>query len=118
MKRSFPFLLRGLHTDNGSEFINGAVMSFCRRYQIEFTRSRPYRKNDACYIEQRNNTIVVRRNVSYFRYEKQHQAILAELCRNLNLYSNCFQPVMMLVSKKRPGEKVYRKYDKPQTPYQ
>ncbi|MEQ9364190.1 MAG: transposase family protein [Leptospirales bacterium] len=117
MKRSFPFPLRGLHTDNGSEFVNGTVMNFCRRYQIEFTRSRPYRKNDACYIEQRNNTIV-RRNVGYFRYEKQHQAILAELYRNLNLYSNFFQPVMMLVSKKRYGAKVYRKYDKPQTPYQ
>ncbi len=117
VKRAFPIPILGLHTDNGSEFVNDAVMRFCRRYQIEFTRSRPYRKNDACFVEQRNNTIV-RRNVGYFRYEVQHGEILAELYRNLNLYSNFFQPVMMLVSKKRSGAKAYRKYDKPQTPQQ
>ena len=117
VKRAFPFPILGLHTDNGSEFVNDTVMRFCRRYQIKFTRSRPYRKNDACFVEQRNNTIV-RRNVGYFRYEVQHREILAELYRNLNLYSNFFQPVMMLVSKKRSGAKVYRKYDKPQTPHQ
>ena len=117
IKRQFPFPLRGIHSDNGSEFINKAVVAFCERFQLEFTRSRPYKKNDACHIEQKNNAMV-RRNVGYFRYEAKHRAIITELYRNLNLYSNHFLPVMMLISKKRTGAKVYRKYDNPQTPYQ
>lgn len=117
IKRGLPFQWRGAHSDNGSEFINGTVVAFFDRLRIKFTRSRPYRKNDACYIEQKNNS-VVRRNVGYFRYERKHYAILAKLYRNLNLYTNFFQPAMMLVEKKRIGAKVYRKYDRPQTPYQ
>ena len=117
IKRGLPFPWLGAHTDNGSEFINGTAVAFFDRLRIKFTRSRPYRKNDACYIEQKNNSIV-RRNVGYLRYEKKHYATLVELYRDLNLYTNFFQPAMILTEKKRVGAKVYRKYDRPQTPYQ
>lgn len=65
-----PFPLAGLDTDNGSEFLNRVLIGFCEREQIDFTRSRPYRKNDQCYIEQKNGA-VVRRFVGYDRYEGQ-----------------------------------------------
>lgn len=117
VKKTFPFALKGIHTDNGSEFINEPYLAFCKKFKIKFTRSRPYKKNDSCYIEQKNYSII-RRNVGYLRYyTDQHAEILNELYTNLNQYSNFFQPVMMLLSKTRDGAKVYRKYDKPKTPF-
>ena len=118
VKKTFPFTLKGIHTDNGAEFINEPYLAFCKKFQIEFTRSRPYKKNDNCYIEHTNYSII-RRNVGYLRYyTDQHAEILNELYKNLNLYSNFFQPVMMLISKTRDSAKVFRKHDKPKTPYQ
>jgi len=63
-----PFPLRGIDTDNGSEFINDSLMAFCSHHQIEFTRSRPYQKNDQAWVEQKNGS-VVRRLAGYGRLE-------------------------------------------------
>jgi len=118
LKRTLPFALAGIDTDNGSEFINEAVLRFCRKHKIDFTRGRPYKKNDGCFIEQKNHA-VVRRNVGYLRYAGRADfLILRELYGHLNVYTNYFQPVMMLVSKTRDGARVSRRYDVPQTPYQ
>src|SRR4030042_2422273 len=81
-------------------------------------RSRSYRKNDNCFIEQKNYTIV-RRYVGYARYDTDlAQKLLNELYGYLRLYVNFFQPVMKLIQKTRIGSRVKKKYDKPQTPYQ
>jgi hypothetical protein len=89
-----------------------------RKEHITFTRSRPYRKNDSSYVEQKNYT-VVRRAVGYARYDTPKQlGMLNELYSHLRLYTNYFQPVMKLLSKERQGAKVKRKYDQPKTPYQ
>jgi len=82
------------------------------------TRSRPYRKNDNCFVEQKNYS-VVRRAVGYSRYDTEEERnILNELYGHLRLYTNFFQPVMKLIEKMRIGSKVIKKYDKPWTPYQ
>jgi hypothetical protein len=113
-----PFDLLGIDSDNGGEFINDHLVRFCREEQITFTRSRSYRKNDNCFIEQKNYTIV-RRYVGYARYETDiAQKLLNELYGHLRLYVNFFQPVMKLIQKTRIGSRVRKKYDEPQTPYQ
>lgn len=117
LRKAFPFPVRGLDTDNGSEFVNAAVFAFCQRHGIEFTRARPYKKNDSCFIEQKNHA-TVRRNVGWFRYETGQREILVRLYSRLELYSNYFLPTMKLLSKTRQGAKTYRKYDSPQTPLQ
>jgi len=118
IRKKLPFDLLGIDSDNGGEFINEHLVRFCHEERINFTRSRSYRKNDNCFIEQKNYTIV-RRYVGYSRYSTETaQKLLNELYGYLRLYVNFFQPVMKLVQKTRIGSKVKKKYDKPQTPYQ
>lgn len=113
-----PFELLGIDSDNGSEFINHHLLKFCAEGKITFTRARSYRKNDNCFVEQKNYS-VVRRAVGYSRYDTEEQRnILNELYGHLRLYTNFFQPVMKLIEKTRIGSKVIKKYDKPRTPYQ
>lgn len=117
IRKRLPFDLLGIDSDNGSEFINNHLHRYCIEGKITFTRARPYRKNDNCFVEQKNFS-VVRRNVGYMRYEtKEELELLNELYRSLRLYTNFFQPVMKLRSKERDGAKVRKKYDSAQTPY-
>lgn len=113
-----PFPLRGLDSDNGSEFINNQLVSWCAEQQITFTRSRPWRKNDNCFVEQKN-WAVVRQAVGYGRYDTPRElAILSELYERLVVYVNFFQPQMKLREKTRQGAKVTRRYDLARTPLQ
>jgi hypothetical protein len=113
-----PIALLGLDTDNGSEFINQSVIDFCRDTQISLTRSRAYQKNDQCFVEQKNGSIV-RRWIGYDRYEGLEACTrLAQLYERLRLYLNYFQPSLKLLSKTRTGAKVSKRYDKAQTPCQ
>ncbi len=117
-RRQLPFPLLGLDTDNGSEFINQGLVDYCRDESLTFTRSRPYKKNDQCFVEQKNGQ-VVRRTVGYDRYEGLEACgLLAALYDVLRLYVNFFQPSVKLVKKTRNGSKVHRLYDKAKTPYQ
>ncbi len=112
-----PFPLLGLDCDNGGEFINGHLQHYCEAEHITFTRSRAYHKNDNCYVEQKNNSIV-RRAVGYYRYNQPRQLkLLDTLYQILRLYTNFFEPVMKLREKVRHGSKLTRRYDEPQTPY-
>jgi hypothetical protein len=117
-RRLLPFQLLGIVTDNGCEFINKELLSFCREEKLTFTRSRPYKKNDQCHVEQKNGS-VVRRMVGYDRYEGRPACQqLASLYGVLRLYVNFFQPSQKLISKERRGGKVIKKYDQAKTPYQ
>lgn len=118
MSRALPFDLLGLDSDNGSEFINNHLYTYCQRNGITFTRSRPYKKNDNAHVEQKNWT-AVRKPVGYDRYSTQ--AALAQLdkvYRLSNQYMNFFQPVMKLQHKSRNGAKVHKVYDTARTPYE
>ena len=117
-RQRLPFPLRGVDSDNGSEFINANLTRYCAQRKITFTRARSGNKNDQAYVEQKNWTNV-RLLIGYDRYEG-HQACQAmnALYEVWHLYSNFFQPVMVLVSKERQGAKVSRRYDQAKTPYQ
>jgi len=118
IRERLPFKLLGIDSDNGGEFINDQLYRYCQSEQITFTRGRPYRKNDSCYVEQKNYS-VVRRAVGYLRYDTVEQLeIINELYGYLRLYTNYFQPVMKLIEKTRIGSRVRKKHDKPKTPYQ
>jgi hypothetical protein len=117
VKARFPFKIRGIDSDNGGEFINSHLFNYCVEKKITFTRSRPYRKNDNCFVEQKNYSIV-RRAVGYGRYDTAEELdLLNQLYSRLRLYTNFFQPVMKLVEKTRTGSKVTKRYDKARTPY-
>jgi len=118
IKKRPPFPLLGIDTDNGSEFLNAHLIRYTEKHGIQFTRSRPYRKNDSCFVEQKNNS-VVRRYVGYLRYDSpQEIQRLNELYGWLRLYVNFFQPSAKLMSKTREGSKVKKRYDEPKSPYQ
>jgi len=118
MRQRLPFPLLGLDSDNGSEFINQHLFTYCHQQGITFTRSRAYKKNDSCHVEQKNGN-VVRRLVGYDRYtSKAAYQCLERLYSNVRLYINFFQPTMKLVSKTRHGAKVNKVYDTARTPYQ
>jgi transposase InsO family protein len=117
IRTRMPFPLLGLDSDNGSEFINQNLARWCHNEGITFTRSRPYKKNDNCFVEQKNGNIV-RRVIGRDRYSsKQAYETLNRVYYLLRLYINFFQPAMKLVSKTRHGAKVHRVYDTAQTPY-
>ncbi len=118
VRQRLPLPMLGLDSDNGSEFINQHLYNCCQREGIMFTRSRSYKKNDSCHVEQKNWS-VVRRLVDYDRYSSRAALeALNRVCDLLRLYVNFFQPVMKLVSKTRHGAKVHKVYDTARTPYQ
>jgi hypothetical protein len=112
-----PFPLLGLDCDNGAEFINAHLFAWCAANDVTFTRSRPYRKNDNCFVEQKNWP-VVRQQVGYARYDTPRElTLLNDLYGHLGPYVNFFQPQMRLVHKTRDGAKVIKRYDTARTPY-
>jgi transposase InsO family protein len=118
VRRQVPFKLLGLHSDNGSEFINQALWRYCRQHDITFTRSRPYKKNDQAHVEQKNWS-VVRRLVGYDRFQsKAALQALEDLYELVRLHVNFFQPTCKLIDSQRQGAKVRKHYDRAQTPYQ
>ena len=113
-----PFALKALDTDNGSEFINETMIKYCLRHGIELTRSRPYRKNDQAWVEQKNGS-VVRKLLGYRRYQGVAAAqALAKLYGAARLFVNFFQPSFKLAEKHRQGAHVTKRYGTPQTPCQ
>lgn len=112
-----PFVLRGVDSDNGSEFINYHLLRYCQKRSILFTRSRPYKKDDNAHIEQKNWTHV-RRILGWDRYDSDEAlAAINELYRGeLRLMMNLFQPSVRLVEKQRVGARIKRIYDAPKTP--
>jgi hypothetical protein len=112
IRASLPFPLLGLDSDNGGEFINSALFKWCQAEHIKFTRSRAYRKNDNCFVEQKNNSCV-RNFVGYDRYTTPaHRDALAAVYRSLCPLLNYFIPTIKLLSKTRVGSKIIKVYDK------
>jgi hypothetical protein len=127
IKERLPFPMTGIHPDSGSEFINQVGIAWCDENSIDLSRSRPHKKNDNRYVEQRNR-VVVRKYVGYERYDcAQAVEAMNELYDVLRLYINFFQPTYKLVRKEKrvlkadgtQAAKPYKRiYDKIRTPYQ
>ena len=117
MRQALPFPLRGIDSDNGSEFLNEHLVRYCRTQEIQFTRGRPYKKDDNAHIEQKNWTHV-RKLTGWDRYDSEAAVgLLNDLYRHeLRLMMNLFQPSVKLVRKVRVGSRLKRIYDAPQTP--
>jgi hypothetical protein len=104
MKDALPFVLKGLDSDNGSEFINWHLVRYCKKHNIQMSRGRPYKKNDNAHIEQKNWTHV-RKLLGWDRFDTvEPVAALNDLYRNeLRLFENLFLPSMKLLKKERIG---------------
>ena len=115
----FPFEIKGLHPDNGSEFLNYLVLDWCRDHEVILSRGRPYRKNDNPHVEQKNWTLI-RRHIGYERWDTPEQLQWLEdfYTKLLRPFANCFQPTMKLVGKVHVNNHTRRKYDDAKTPLQ
>jgi hypothetical protein len=117
LRERLPFRLRGIDSDNGSEFLNAHLVRYCTAQHLTFTRSRPYWKNDQAHVEQKNWS-VVRRLLGYDRYESTAAlSALNAVYSDLRVWTNHWQPVLKLVGKERDGAKVRKRYDGAATPY-
>ena len=117
IRKHLPYEMKGIDSDNGGEFINHQLWNWANDHQITFTRSRPYHKNDNCFVEQKND-LAVRRTVGYYRFDTQQefealQEVYTHLCPLLNYY----YPSVRLIEKTRIGARVKKIYDDPKPPY-
>ncbi|MGN8119739.1 transposase [Labrys sp. 22185] len=116
IRLSLPFALRALDVDNGGEFVNNRLIEYCLGHGIELTRSRPYRKNDQAWIEQKNGA-VIRKLLGYRRFEGLAAArAITRLYGSSRLFVNFFQPSFKLAEKHCDGANVAKRYHPPQTP--
>lgn len=115
-----PFDVQEVHPDNGTEFFNHHLVRFWKEKVVGITlsRSRPYQKNDNRMVEQKNDSLV-RQYLGYGRLDtpKQIQAV-NDLYERMWLYYNLFQPVLHLTEKETRDDKVRRKWDRAQTPFE
>lgn len=113
-----PFRIRELHPDNDSVLVNDLLWDWCKDRRIRMSRSRPYKKNDNAWVEQKNWTHV-RKVVGYRRYDTTTELrLLNEIYAVLGLYKNFCLPTIKLISKVRDAGRIRRVYDEPRTPYQ
>src|SRR3989441_13349980 len=117
LRHALPFRLQCIDSDNGSEFINQHLWDYCQAHEIQFTRGRPYKKDDNAHIEQKNWTHV-RKLLGYVRYDSAgaQAAIHALYRRELRLFQNLFLPSVKLIRKERVGSRARRRYAVPRTP--
>jgi len=119
IRNSLPFELKGIDPDNDYVFINQHIKNFCDKNKIQFTRSRPYKKDDNAHIEQKNWTHV-RKIFGYLRYDSEPalKAMNDLYCNELRWFQNFFQPSVKLIEKVRVGSRLKRVYDGPRTPFE
>ena len=117
IRQVLPFDLNGIDSDNGSEFINYHLLRYCEKHRIQFTRSRPYKKDDNAHIEQKNWTHV-RKLVGWDRYDTpmQLKAMQALYTGSWRAMMNLYQPCVKLKEKVRIGSRITRRYEQPKTP--
>ena len=118
MQGRFPFRIREVHPDNDTTLVNNLLWDWARQEKIRLTRSRTYKKNDNAWVEQKNWTHI-RKVVGYRRFDTTSELrLLNEIYAVLRLYKNFCLPTIRLKSKERIEGRIYRKYDKPSTPYE
>ena len=116
LRQQLPFALRGIDSDNGSEFINAHLHAYCKTRQIQFTRGRPYKKDDNAHIEPKNWTHV-RKHMGYLRDDTEAARVaMNAVYADLRLLQNLFLPSVTLQAKERVGARLRRRYGPPQTP--
>lgn len=120
IEQALPFVLKGVNTDNGPEFLNGHLIRHFKQRDIIVpqTRSRAYQKNDNARVEQKNGSHV-RALLGYERFDDPDcMEDLNEILMLHSNWTNLFRPCMKLVSKVKEGHRYKKKYDRPMTPAQ
>jgi hypothetical protein len=119
IEAGLPFKLHAINSDSGSEFLNKEMLKFTKHgTRIEFTRSRPYKKNDNCYVEQKNFTHV-RELFGYERFDEEELVpLMNEIYFIWNDFQNFFIPTFKIKEKIRIGARIKKIYDTPKTPYE
>lgn len=120
IEQHLPFALTGFHSDNGGEFLNHHLIRFFheRHMPVDYSRGRPYHKNDTAHVEQKNYTHV-RLLLGYSRIEDDQKIVpINQLYEVWGLFNNFFSPTLKLIDKKKIGSRYIKKYDVPTTPYQ
>jgi hypothetical protein len=112
-----PFRVTELHSDNGTEFLNAALVRTTNRRRLRQTRSRSYHKNDAPYVESKNGSLV-RAYVGYRRYETSAEfLILRQLAPLISLRHNLFMPTMKFRLSASHDQQTGRRRRTTATPY-
>ena len=121
MLAQFPFVIRGFHSDNGSEFVNHIVAKLLNNLLIRFTKSRPRHTNANGLVESKNGS-VVRKQLGYAYIPQSCAKLLNEFNRDffssyINFHRSCFFPVSVVdikgkVKKTYPYEEVKTPYEK------
>jgi len=120
MLAGFPFIIRGFHSDNGSEFINKTVAKLLNKLLVRFTKCRPRHTNDNGLVESKNGS-VVRKHLGYSYIPQSYAITLNQYHRDfLNVYINfhrpCFFPVLV-IDHRGKVKKTYL-YQNMMTPYE
>jgi len=117
IRKVLPFPLLGIDSDNGSEFINHHMKTYCDSENLVFTRSRPNTSNDGCHVEQKNWS-VIRQTIGYARFEDPYALpVFNRIYSTLSLINNFFLPSAKLLSKTRHASSISRVHDKPKSPF-
>ena len=121
MLSEFPFIIRGFHSDNGSEFVNGIVAKLLNKMLVRFTKSRPRHSNDNGLVETKNGS-VIRKQLGYAYIPQRSAELINEFNRDLfnpyiNFHRPCFFPVSVIdhkgkIRKRYPYSMVKTPYEK------
>ena len=107
---TFPFILKGFHADNGSEYINRRVADLLNKLNIEFTKSRPRHSNDNALAESKNGS-VIRKHLGYDHIPGHWAAQLNDFHRqHFNPYLNFHRPCLFPVPYIDPKGKLKKRY--------
>jgi len=118
MLQQFPFVIRGFHSDNGSEFINYTVAQLLGKLLIEQTRSRAHRSGDNGLVESKNGAII-RKHIGYGYIGAQHAEAIDQFHReHLNPYVNFHRPCAVPTVVTQPNGKRRRIYQRWATPFE
>ena len=120
MLAEFPFVIRGFHSDNGSEFVNHIVARLLNKMLIRFTKSRPRQSNDNGLVETKNGS-VVRKQLGYAYIPQRCAELINGFSRDyfnpyINFHRPCFFPVSV-IDHRGKVKKIYP-YEEVRTPYE
>ena len=120
MLHQFPFVIRGFHSDNGSEFINHNVAGMLEKLRVEFTKSRAYRTTDNALVEGKNGA-VIRKHIGHGHIAAEHaDAMQKFFTAHFNPYLNFHRPCGFATIKTGANGRRKRTYraDDYQTPFE
>jgi len=120
MLHQIPFVIRGFHCDNGSEFINHRVAGMLEKLRVEFTKSRAYRTTDNALVEGKNGA-VIRKHIGHGPIAAEHaEAFQKFFTAYLNPYLNFHRPCGFATIRTGPGGRRKRIYpaDDYRTPFE